>query len=85
MEMALYDITTKGAVRKRFVAEPREVLSGYGLEPPEQAMLEGLDVPSLLDAGVSPMLTIGLWMCVRGPQALPEYLKAVSDSRGGKV
>jgi hypothetical protein len=78
MEMALYDITTKGSVRRRFVAEPSDVLSRYGLGQGERAVIEALDVRSMLSLGVSPMLTFGLWMCVRGPQALPEYLRAAT-------
>ncbi|GAA5058529.1 MULTISPECIES: hypothetical protein [Erythrobacteraceae] len=78
IELALYDITTKTSVRKRFVAEPTEVLERYGLSRDEQEMIGGMNVSSMLDVGVSPMLTFGLWMCVRGPQELPEYLNAIS-------
>ena len=79
IELVLYDITTKGPVRRRFVAQPAEMLESYALDSVEQEMIESMNVSSMLDVGVSPMLTFGLWMCVRGPETLPEYLGAISD------
>ena len=85
LEMALYDITTKSPVRKQFMAAPDEAVAGYALEAEEQAMLKELDVARLLDVGVSPMLTLGLWMCLRGPQTLPDYLTAVARHGQGRA
>lgn len=84
LEMALYDITTKSPVRKQFIAAPEAAVAGYALEADEQAMLKELDVGRLLDAGVSPMLTLGLWMCLRGPQTLLDYLEAVAGHDQGR-
>lgn len=85
LESALYDITTKSLVRKQFAAEPDSALSSYVLEAGEQSMLKALDVGGLLNAGVSPMLTLGLWICVRGPQTLPDYLRAVAGHGKGRA
>lgn len=48
--MALYEITTEGSIRKRFVTESNEILNRYGSEPGERAMFEGMDEPGLSDA-----------------------------------
>ncbi|MCR5879621.1 hypothetical protein [Phenylobacterium sp. J367] len=84
LELALYDITTKSLVRKQFIATPDVAVAGYALEADEQAMLKDLDVGRLLDVGVSPMLTLGLWMCLRGPQTLLDYLEAVAGHAQGR-
>jgi hypothetical protein len=87
IEAALYDISTKGAVRKRFMENPAQALDVYRLPANEADEIAALDVAALIRRGINPMLTMGLWLTIKGPQALPHYIKTLagrSEPKGGE-
>lgn len=86
IETALYDISTKGVVRKRFMENAAQALEAYRLPANEIEEIVGLDVAALIARGINPMLTMGLWITIKGPQALPHYIKTLAghtEPKGG--
>jgi hypothetical protein len=80
IEAALYDISTKGSIRKRFAEDPAAALQMYRLQPDELAEIATLDVAALIARGINPMLTMGLWIAINGPQTLPKYIGTLAQS-----
>lgn len=62
LELALHGLTTDRATRRAYLDAPAETLAKLGLDEPAVAMIHELDVRSLLAAGVSPLLTWGMWV-----------------------
>jgi hypothetical protein len=80
IETALYDITTRRAVRKQFVEARTDALKSYGLSADEANEIADIAVAELVGRGVNPMLTMGLWVCINGPASLPDYLAAMRSA-----
>lgn len=79
VEQLLYDVSTSRSRREAFCQNPKETVGKYALTDPEQNMVVGLNVEGLFEYGINPMLLMGFWTSVRGPQSMPEYLARVPD------
>lgn len=66
LEKVVYDITVDRAARTAFREDADAFLARYRLDAEGIELVKGLDVRGLADAGVNPMLTIGLWMMFGG-------------------
>jgi protocatechuate 4,5-dioxygenase alpha chain len=73
LESALYDLGS-GAARKRFADDRGGFLQRYRLAPDEAALVVEEDVAGLLQRGANPMLVMGFYLGLHGPQALPDYI-----------
>ena len=84
LEAILYDISTIRDARQRFKGDPGAFLQRYAVSEEERSLVEACDVREMGALGVNPMLTMGFWMVMKGPQSLPEYLQAMAGSvKGG--
>lgn len=77
VEQLLYDVSTSRSRREAFRQNPEEAAGKYALTGPEQEMVVALQVEDLFEYGINPMLLMGFWTSVRGPQSMPEYLARV--------
>lgn len=78
LEAILYDISVSRGKRERFKDDPDGFLQRYPLSEDEFSMLKELRVRDMGELGVNPMLTMGVWMMMNGPQSLPQYLKTMA-------
>lgn len=62
LEKVLYDLSTSGANKKLFAADPEKFLGRYQLDDSEKSMVREFRVRELADLGVNPMLTWGFWL-----------------------
>jgi hypothetical protein len=62
LEKVLYDLSTSGANKKAFGAEPQKFLARYQLSDDERDLIVAYDVRALADLGVNTMLTWGFWL-----------------------
>jgi hypothetical protein len=62
LERVIYDLSTSGANKKAFAADPDKFLSRYQIDSDERALVKGYDVRALADRGVNSMLTWGFWL-----------------------
>jgi len=77
VEQLLYDVGTSRSHREAFRENPAAVAGKYALSDREVEMVVALQVEDLFDYGINPMLLMGFWTGVRGPQSMPEYLARV--------
>ncbi|MBT9369925.1 hypothetical protein [Rhizobium sp. CSW-27] len=73
LEKVLYDLSTSGANKKAFSAEPEKFLSRYQLTEEERALITGYKVREIADRGVNTMLTWGFWL--QSGRAQRDYMK----------
>lgn len=76
LELALHGLTADRHTRRAYLEAPAETLAKIGLDDAAAAMVRDLDVRSLLEAGVSPLLTWGLWL-LYGSGGADGYLAAL--------
>jgi len=62
LEKVLYDLSTSGANKKMFTADPDKFLGRYQLDGAEKALIQDYKVRELADLGVNTMLTWGFWL-----------------------
>ncbi|MFT6424781.1 MAG: protocatechuate 4,5-dioxygenase alpha chain [Celeribacter sp.] len=62
LEKVLFDLSTSGANKKMFAAEPDKFLGRYQLSDEEQNLVRAFRVRELADLGVNTMLTWGFWL-----------------------
>lgn len=62
LEKVLYDLSTSGANKKMFAADPEKFLGRYQIDASEKALIQDYKVRELADLGVSTMLTWGFWL-----------------------
>ncbi len=62
LEKVLYDLSTSGANKKMFAADPDKFLGRYQLDGAEKALIQDYKVRELADLGVNTMLTWGFWL-----------------------
>lgn len=73
LEKVLYDLSTSGANKKAFAAEPEKFLSRYQLSEEERALITGYKVREIADLGVNTMLTWGFWL--QSGRGQSDYMK----------
>jgi len=73
LEKVLYDLSTSGANKKMFAAEPEKFLGRYQLSEAEKALVLDYRVRELADLGVNTMLTWGFWL--QAGKSNRDYLK----------
>lgn len=62
LEKVLYDLSTSGANKKMFAADPMKFLGRYQITDEERDLITSHDVRALADRGVNTMLTWGFWL-----------------------
>lgn len=62
LEKVLFDLSTSGANKKMFAAEPDKFLGRYQLSDEEKKLVREFRVRALADLGVNTMLTWGFWL-----------------------
>ncbi len=73
LEKVLYDLSTSGANKKIFAADPDKFLGRYQLDADEKDLIRDYKVRQLADLGVNTMLTWGFWLQAGKPNG--EYMK----------
>ena len=91
VEQLFYDVSTSRNRKEAFREDAGEVAGKYALSETEREMVISMQVENLFEYGINPMLLMGFWTSVRGPQSMPEYLARVPKlasrleaSSGGK-
>ncbi len=77
-EKVLWLVGNQPDETERFKRDRKEYLSGFRLEPHERAWLEQLDVRRLAQWGVNPLLLLGVYRAVQGPDSVPEYMQRMT-------
>ncbi|MAS03093.1 MAG: hypothetical protein CL534_00080 [Ahrensia sp.] len=70
----LYDLTTSRKLRSTFAEDPRSALKRYSLDDDERQSIIDCDVGVLFEQGHNPMLLMGFYMLLNGPQSMPEFI-----------
>jgi len=80
IERVLWELGEKESRVEEFKADPDGYLAGRDLSDQERRMLKEMDVKSLVDHGVSSMLTMMAWPLIHGVDELPfDYLTQMND------
>ena len=74
LEQVLYDLGNSGRSRKAYLEDEEAFLSRYRLESDEIGLVRALDVSEMMRRGLSPMLLMGFYMGLRGPQSMREFV-----------
>jgi len=77
VEQLFYDVSTSRSRKDAFREDAGEVAGKYALNDTEREMVLSMQVEKLFEYGINPMLLMGFWISVRGPQSMPDYLKRV--------
>lgn len=75
LEKVLYDLSTSGANKKAFAADPGKFLGRYQLDAAERDLVLNYRVRELADLGVNTMLTWGFWL--QAGKSNRDYLKTM--------
>lgn len=75
LEKVLYDLSTSGANKKMFAADPEKFLSRYQLTEEERGLITGYKVREIADRGVNTMLTWGFWL--QSGRGQRDYMKVM--------
>ncbi len=70
----LYDLSTSRKLRSAFAEDPQSALARYKLDDDERQSIINCDVGALFEQGHNPMLLMGYYMILNGPQSMPEYI-----------
>ncbi|GGE98506.1 hypothetical protein H1W37_18470 [Stappia taiwanensis] len=73
LEKVLYDLSTSGANKKLFAADPDKFLGRYQLDVEEKTLVRDYRVRDLADRGVNTMLTWGFWL--QAGKSNSDYMK----------
>ena len=75
IERVLWELGDKESRVEEFKADPDSYLANRDLSDAERQMLKEMDVKSLVDMGVSSMLTMMAWPLIHGVDEVPfDYL-----------
>jgi len=77
IEQLFYDVSTSRSRKQAFREDAGEVAGKYVLSDAERDMVLSMQVEELFEYGINPMLLMGFWISVHGPQSMPDYLKRV--------
>ena len=75
LEKVLYDLSTSGANKKMFAADPDKFLSRYQLDGEEKNLITSYNVREIAARGVNYMLTWGFWL--QSGRGQRDYMKAM--------
>lgn len=75
LEKVLYDLSTSGANKKMFAADPDKFLGRYQLADGEKDLILNYKVRELADLGVNTMLTWGFWL--QAGKSNGDYMKTM--------
>lgn len=75
LEKVLFDLSTSGANKKFFAADPDKFLGRYQLDEAEKELVLGFKVRELADLGVNTMLTWGFWL--QAGKSNADYMKVM--------
>lgn len=75
LEKVLFDLSTSGANKKMFAADPQKFLGRYQLDEGEKSMVLEYRVRELADLGVNTMLTWGFWL--QAGKSNRDYMKTM--------
>lgn len=78
MEKAFWTALADKSQLERYVADPQTYLSGFKIEPEEQAEIQNWDVAEIAARGVNPLLLLSFFSAVKSPRDLPEYLQKIN-------
>jgi hypothetical protein len=78
-EKVLWLLSNERAETDRFLRDSEGYLKGFRLDPAERESLEKLDVRWLADRGVNPLLLLGAYRAVKGPDSVPEYMRQMNS------
>jgi hypothetical protein len=78
-EKALWLIANQEPEARRFTGDRKAYLQGFVLEEREREWLERLDVRRLSDHGVNPLLLLGAYRAIKGPDSVPEYMQRMNS------
>jgi len=77
-EKVLWLISNQQPETERFIKDRKTFLNAFGLQADEREWLETLDVRRLADRGVNPLLLLGAFRAVKGPDSVPEYMQRMN-------
>ena len=77
VEQLFYDVSTSRSRKDAFRKDAKGVAGKYALSDTEREMVLSMQVEELFEYGINPMLLMGFWTSVNGPQSMPDYLKRV--------
>ena len=77
VEQLFYDVSTSRSRKDAFREDAEDVAGKYALSDTEREMVLSMQVEELFEYGINPMLLMGFWTSVHGPQSMPDYLKRV--------
>ncbi|MEN8838729.1 MAG: hypothetical protein ABF243_09695 [Celeribacter marinus] len=75
LEKVLFDLSTSGANKKMFAADPQKFLGRYQLDEGEKSMVLEYRVREMADLGVNTMLTWGFWL--QAGKSNRDYMKTM--------
>lgn len=77
VEQLFYDVSTKRNSRAAFREDATAFAEKYALSELERDMVLSMKAEELFEYGINPMLLMGFWTSVNGPQSMPDYLSRV--------
>ena len=79
LEKALWDLGDDTHKLAAFNDNPDAYLDNYILTDRERKQVLNLDVDGMADDGVSTLLTLMIWIMVRGTENFPDYLRKMGQ------
>ena len=79
LEKALWDLGDDPNKIAAFNTDPNTYLDNYILTDRERKQVLNLDVDEMADDGVSCLLTLMVWIMVRGTESFPDYLRKMGQ------
>jgi len=79
LEKALWDLGDDPHKIAAFNTDPDAYLDNYILTERERKQVVNLDVDEMADDGVSTLLTLMVWIMIRGTESFPDYLRKMGQ------
>lgn len=79
VEKVLWDVVNAPATAPALRDAPERYLAPYRLGAEEHGLLAGMDVRSMMDLGINPMLIMRAWQMVHGRDQMPRYIAALNS------
>jgi hypothetical protein len=77
-EKVLWLLANQPDEAHKFKQDRKSYLSKFALNADESTWVETLDVRRLADCGVNPLLLLGVYRAVQGPDSIPEYMQRMN-------
>jgi len=78
VEKVLWDVVNAPATAPALRDAPDRYLAPYKLGAEEHGLLARMDVRSMIDLGLNPMLVMRAWQMVHGRDQLPRYIQTLN-------